>query len=150
MFGRRRRAREFEAIREALAADAASRFALVDALQQMDARLTRSLEEHARTQAATDATVQHLRATSVETRSGLTRAVDELGRFCEVLGDRIDAERSERQIFLTAMQELAGRSTIELAPEPPRERVLGGSFDAEPPTDVNVTVDVDEPRSLWG
>jgi hypothetical protein len=147
MFGRQRRKAELDAIQAALAADAEARAALVDALARIDGRLAHGLEEQARTQNVTDGTVQHLRATVVDTRNDLARAVEHLAQVCSMLSDRIDAERIERAALVEAMGQLARPAAIER----PRsgERVLGGSFPATPAESIDVTVETESRQSHW-
>ena len=149
MFGRRRRAVLVEAVEAALAADAEARAALAAALGRIDARLERGLEDQALTEAATAATVQHLRATAVDTLNDLAVAVEHLARICEALSDRIDAERAERERLVATIAELSG-SPGAPALERPRsaERVIGGSFPASEPETLFGDAG-DEPRSRW-
>jgi hypothetical protein len=146
VFGRRRRATLVEAIQAALAADAQARTALAEALDRIDARLERGLEDQALTEAATAATVQHLRATAVDTRNDLAAAVEHLAHICAALSERIDAERNEREVLVATIAELKGTAALER----PRsgERVVGGSFPASQPETL-FGGETDEPRSRW-
>src|SRR3954451_7292236 len=147
MFGRRRRAEEFEAVQAALAADAEARNALAEVLVRIDARLAQGLDEQARGHAATDVTVQHLRSTVVDTRSDLARAVEHMARVCSLLGERIETERLERLALVETVTKLARPLT------PPRsrsgERVLGGSFDPSPAPTLDLDIGAQQHRSHW-
>ena len=130
MFGKRQRQAHIEAIERALAADAEARTALVDALAHIDARLDEGLVEHEKLQIETDATVQHLRATVVDTKADLAQAVEHLAMVCAMLSERIATERQERQVLVEAVTSLVRGRSVETSP--PRGRVLGGTVYASP------------------
>ncbi len=149
MFGRRRSEAEVEAIYAALAADADARAELVQALARIDKRLAQGLDEQAKIQTTSGITVQHLRATVLDTRSDLALAVTHLAQICTQLSERIDAERVERQAFIDALTELAQPSGApEIQPARPGERVLGGSFPAVAPETIDVRAETEQ-RQRW-
>ena len=135
VFGRRRREAEVEAR---------------GALMQTLARLERGLEEQAHAQAVTNASVQHLHATVVDTRNDLIESVKYLYEVCSLLIERTESAQVERQTLIETMTELARGSTIE--PSHSGERVLGGSFAAYPgeSLDVGVGVEMEHRQSHWG
>jgi hypothetical protein len=145
MFGKRQRRAQLEAIERALAADAEAREALVDALNHIDVRLERGLEEHARLQLETDATVQHLRSTSVETKADLAHAVEHLAMVCSMLSERIEDDRRERQLLVASIADLVERQRGDALTSP---RVVGGSVYATPGAAIDVTTDEERP-SCW-
>jgi hypothetical protein len=116
VFGRRRREENDEAR---------------NALAQAVARLEQGLEEQGQTHAVTAAAVQELNSTVFETRNDLIETVEYLYSVCSVLLERTESEQRELQALIETMRELARPTTIEL--DPPRERVLGGSFPATTP-----------------
>jgi hypothetical protein len=134
-----------EAIERALAADAEARAHLVDALAHIDARLDQGLEEHAKLQVETDATVQHLRATAVETKTDLAQAVEHLATVCSMLGERIEAERRERQVLVETVASLAELRSPQTART--TARLVGGSVYATPVDAIETAAN--EQHSCW-
>jgi hypothetical protein len=132
VFGRRRRREDVEA-----------RNALTEAL----ARLEQGLEEQARRHAVTDATVQDLHSTVVETRSDLIKSVEYLYSVCSRLIERTESEQLERQALMGALRELARPAAIEL--DPAGVRVVGGSFATSPAETVDVGGQGEPARPRW-
>ena len=136
VFGRRRREAEFlETIQTTFTE------LLADAVARLDARVLQGLEEQEQMQSVTDATVQHLRSTVVDTRNDVSRTVEQLARVCSELTDRVEAGQ---RVLIEAMLEVVRRSTLE--PSGSTERVLGGSFPAVP---APATDDVELGASRW-
>jgi hypothetical protein len=147
MFGKRQRQAQLEAIERALVADAEARAHLADALTHIDARLEQGLEEHAKLQVETDATVQHLRASVMDTKTDLAQAVEHLAMVCGMLSERIEAERHERQVLVEAVSNLAEPRAIEASPSTPR--VLGGTVYARPIESIDVTAHAKFEGTRW-
>ena len=55
--------------------------------------------------ATTDATVQHLRAATVETRVDVARALGHLTHICALLAERLDDDQAERRLLLARLRE---------------------------------------------
>jgi hypothetical protein len=124
VFGRRRREAEVEAR---------------DAIMQTLARLERGLQDHARAQAVTDVTVQHLHSTVVGTRKDLIETVQYVYETCSLIIERTESAQLERQALIETLAELTGPPTIE--PSQSGERVLGGSFPAFPAESADAGVE---------
>ena len=132
MFGRRKRQDELviDAIREQLNTAAAhNRTVLTDAIERIDLRLSRDLEQRERLQASTEAAFEALRYSVTSSATDVARSLGQVANMCAMIAEQIEAERLERRSLTEAIALLA-RPPAPALEEP--SRVIGGTVFASP------------------
>ena len=141
MFGRRKRrdAQAIEAIREQLAtADLNARAVLADAIADMELRL-QGVEERARLQVSTEASVEKMQDSVTSTAADVARALQQVVEMCTVVFEQLEADQAERRELTEAINRLSAprQSALDVP-----ARTIGGTVYASPaaPLDHEISI----------